>query len=82
MDASIAVAERGSGVRRPLQIPGGDPLVRESYAPLLARLLKPRTSFHGPTQALAERVSLEHPATDVMTVLGRACAVARTRPLW
>jgi len=43
-------------------------MVRATYAPVPFTLLKPGTAFHGPTQALPERVGLEHPAIDVMTV--------------
>ena len=50
-------------------------MVRATYAPLPAKLLKPGTSFHGPTQALPEQVSLEHAATDVMTDLKQVSAV-------
>lgn len=50
-------------------------MVRTTYAPLPARLLKPGTSFHSPTQALPEHVGLEHAAIDVMTDLKQVSAV-------
>ena len=50
-------------------------MVRGTYAPLPATLLIPGTSFHSPQQALPERVSLEHPAIDVMTDLKQVSAV-------
>lgn len=50
-------------------------MARVTYAPLPAKLLKPGTSFHSPTQALPEQVSLEHAAIDVMTDLKQVSAV-------
>lgn len=50
-------------------------MARGSYPPLTARLLKPGASFFSPTQVLPEQVSLEHPATDVMTDLKQVSAV-------
>lgn len=50
-------------------------MVRATYAPVPFTLLKPGTAFHGPTQALPERVGLEHPAIDVMTDLKKVSAV-------
>ena len=50
-------------------------MVRGTYAPLPATLLIPGTSFHSPKQVLPERVSLEHPAIDVMTDLKQVSAV-------
>lgn len=41
-------------------------MVRTTYAPVPFTRLKPGTAFHSPTQALPERVSLEHPAIEVM----------------
>ena len=50
-------------------------MVRATYAPLPARLLKPGTSFRSPAQSMPERVSLEHAATDVMTDLKQVSAI-------
>jgi len=50
-------------------------MVRGTYAPLPATLLKPGISFHNPTQTLPERVSLEHSAIHVMTDLRQVSAV-------
>lgn len=50
-------------------------MVRATYAPLAARPLRAGSSFHSPTQALPERVSLENPALHVMTDLRQVSAV-------
>lgn len=50
-------------------------MVRTTYAPVPFTRLKPGTAFHSPTQALPERVSLEHPAIEVMTDLKKVSAV-------
>ncbi len=50
-------------------------MAREMYSPLAARPLNPRTGFHSPAQALPESVSLEDPATDVMTDFKQVSAV-------
>lgn len=50
-------------------------MARGTYPPLPATLLKPGASFFSPSQVLPERVSLEHPASDVMTDLKQVSAV-------
>ncbi|PZR57558.1 MAG: hypothetical protein DI537_53900 [Stutzerimonas stutzeri] len=50
-------------------------MVRSAYTPLSSRLLQSGTDFCSPAQQLPERVSLEHPAIDVMTDFKRVCAV-------
>ena len=50
-------------------------MARGTYAPLPAKLLAPGSSFFSPAQALPDRVSLEHPAIEVMTDLKQVCAV-------
>ena len=54
-------------------------MVRNAYSPLPSSLMQPGTGFWSPTQTLPERVSLEHPALDVMTDLKHVSAVV-TRP--
>lgn len=49
--------------------------MRAAYPPLSSSLLPAATGFACPTQGLPERVSLEDPATNVMTDLKRVCAV-------
>jgi CBS-domain-containing membrane protein len=50
-------------------------MVRGIYPPLPAKLLRPGASFFSPMQVLPERVSLEHPASEVMTDLKQVSAV-------
>ena len=52
-------------------------MVRNAYSPLPSSLMQPGTGFWSPTQTLPERVSLEHPALDVMTDLKHVSAVIR-----
>jgi CBS-domain-containing membrane protein len=50
-------------------------MMRAAYSPLPSSLLQPGTGFCSPTQALPERVTLDHPAIEVMTDLRRVSAV-------
>ncbi len=50
-------------------------MARSAYSPLSSRLLPSAAAFCSPQQRLPERVSLEHPAIDVMTDLRRLSAV-------
>lgn len=50
-------------------------MVRAAYSSLPSSLLQPGTGFCSPTQAFLERVTLDHPAIEVMTDLRRVSAV-------
>lgn len=53
---------------------------RTAYSSLPSSLLQPGTGFCSPSQSFPERVTLDHPAIDVMTDLRRVSAVV-IRPI-
>jgi CBS-domain-containing membrane protein len=50
-------------------------MMRAAYSSLPSSLLQPGTGFCSPAQVLLERVTLDHPAIEVMTDLRRVSAV-------
>lgn len=55
-------------------------MLRTVYSSLASSPLQPGTGFCSPSQVFAERVTLEHPAVEVMTDLRRVSAVV-IRPI-